>query len=163
MYNNTVFLRIRPFIEPVRQCSNCFKFGHKKEWCKAERKCINCGEKEHGRCEKNVRCANCDGLHKATFKRCPDHENNWQLKKIMAEENVSIFEAKELFKGLVKHTENIDINKTRDFPELKRKDPDLLGYKYRGEEYDIHNKRTKVSYADLVNQDKNNNENEKQV
>lgn len=81
LYNNSVALRIRPFIEPVRQCFNCFKFGHKKEWCKVDRKCINCGNREHGRCEKETKCVNCGGMHKATFKRCPDYEHNWMLKK----------------------------------------------------------------------------------
>lgn len=118
-----------------------------------QKKCINCGEKEHGRCEENVRCANCGGLHKATFKRCPDYEINWQLKKIMAEENVSIFEAKEIYKGKLMNTEYVDINKTREFPELRKRDPELSGYKYRNEDNDIHNKRTKVSYAGLVNRD----------
>lgn len=68
IYGNTIALRIRPFTELVRQCFNCFKFGHKKNWCKADRKCINCGQTEHGRCEKETRCANCAGMHKATLK-----------------------------------------------------------------------------------------------
>lgn len=136
LYRNTIYLKVRPFIEPVKQCFNCFKFRHKKEWCKGEKKCINCGEKEHGRCEENPRCANCLGMHKATFKRCPDYEVNWQLKKIMAEENVSIYEAKEIWKNRLLHNECIDIPSTKDFPELRKKDPVLEGYKYRNEDND---------------------------
>lgn len=69
IYGDMITLRIRPYIEPIRQCFNCFKFGHKKDWCKADRKCINCGEKEHGRCENETRCANCMRMHKTTFVR----------------------------------------------------------------------------------------------
>lgn len=130
-----------------------FQVWSQKRLVQRGKKCINCGEKEHSRCEENVRCANCGGLHKATFKGCPDYETNWQLKKIMAEENVSIFEAKEIFKGKLMNTECVDITMTREFPELRQRDPELAGYKYRNEDNGIHDRRTKVSYADLVNRD----------
>ncbi|RLU17302.1 hypothetical protein DMN91_009535, partial [Ooceraea biroi] len=41
--------RVRPYVEPVVQCFNCFMFGHVKGQCKREQKCIICGEKAHGK------------------------------------------------------------------------------------------------------------------
>lgn len=31
-YGSTIRLRVRPFIEPVKQCFGCFKFDHLKAW-----------------------------------------------------------------------------------------------------------------------------------
>lgn len=37
IYNRLVNLRVRPFIEAVKQCFNCFKFGHIKSVCRAKK------------------------------------------------------------------------------------------------------------------------------
>lgn len=52
--------------------------------------------------------------------------------------------------------ESMDISMSRQFPELRKKEPGLLGYKYRDEEDDIHVRRQKVSYADLVRDEEEN-------
>jgi hypothetical protein len=38
--------KVHPFIYRVRQCSNCWNFGHTHHRCKAPKKCNNC-EEEH--------------------------------------------------------------------------------------------------------------------
>lgn len=68
----------------------------------------------------------------------------------MAEENVSIYEAKEIAKGKIGQMESVDLSMTSQFPELRRKKPELFSYKYRDEEDDISGRRQKISYADLV-------------
>ncbi|XP_024879114.1 uncharacterized protein LOC112459309 isoform X1 [Temnothorax curvispinosus] len=53
IFNNMVGLRVRPYITQVRQCYNCFRYGHTKNACKSETKCIICGDKAHGQCSKS--------------------------------------------------------------------------------------------------------------
>lgn len=80
IYNRLVNLRVGPFIEAVKQCFNCFKFGHIKSAYRAKKKCINCN--------------NCEGSHKPTNRRCKKFIYNIEIKKTMAERNCSIQEAR---------------------------------------------------------------------
>lgn len=46
IFGGLMAVKVRPFMEPVKQCFNCFKFGHYKtdNECRAPRICIICGE-----------------------------------------------------------------------------------------------------------------------
>lgn len=48
LFEGVIRLRIRPFMEPVRQCFGCFQYGHFKRLCRADRKYIVCGEDSMG-------------------------------------------------------------------------------------------------------------------
>lgn len=41
-------IKIRPFIESVKQCYKCFKYGHLKAMYKSTQRCIRCSEESHG-------------------------------------------------------------------------------------------------------------------
>ncbi|XP_039306479.1 uncharacterized protein LOC120356765 [Solenopsis invicta] len=62
-------LKLRPYVEPVRQCFNCFQFGHFKAFCRNKTKCITCGDNRHGDCHKSTVCSNCEGDHRPTYKK----------------------------------------------------------------------------------------------
>lgn len=96
IYGGLTRLKVRPFVDNVLQCFRCYKFGHLMKHCRTRPMCIACGECFHGHCDREYRCVNCNGRHKATSKRCPVYEYNTELKKIMASNNVSINEAKEI-------------------------------------------------------------------
>lgn len=87
-----------------------------------------------------------------------DYEYNWLLKKTMAEENVSIYEASEIIKRNLQQSESLDITSTREFPELRRRELELLGYRNREEEENIFKTRNKVSYGDLLRREGNQKE-----
>lgn len=91
-------LRIRPYVEPVIQCFNCFMYGHVKAKCKKVQKCIVCGDREHGECTKSVYCINCGGEHKSTSRTCTEYKINKDIKGIMAQENMSYIEARNMYK-----------------------------------------------------------------
>ena len=97
--NLRIGLRIRPYIERVTQCFNCFMFGHIKTYCKNGVKCIICGKNSHGECTKPMSCRNCGGDHKATFRKCLVFLKNKDIKVIMAYNNISFTEAVKLIKG----------------------------------------------------------------
>jgi len=61
---------------PVRQCMNCFAYGHLKTTCKAEKKsrCTECGSNTHSfrECKSSVKkCLNCGGAHRTFANSCP--------------------------------------------------------------------------------------------
>ncbi|XP_039305606.1 uncharacterized protein LOC113004804 isoform X2 [Solenopsis invicta] len=96
--NLNIGLRIRPYVAPVIQCFNCFRFGHFKHQCKNEARCIVCGDNMHGDCNKPEACRNCEGAHRSTKRSCPVALRNKEIKTIMAYNNVTFFEAERLLK-----------------------------------------------------------------
>lgn len=46
-----------------------------------------------------MRCANCGGNHRAMDKKCVVFQESIEIKKVMAEQNVSGFEATRIVKG----------------------------------------------------------------
>lgn len=48
LWDNSFQIMVRSYIMPVKQCYNCFRYGHIKPWCKSEEKCTICGGAKHG-------------------------------------------------------------------------------------------------------------------
>ena len=68
-----VWLRVEPFVEAVKQCFRCLRFGHIQAGCKSiQRKCFICTKEFHGRCEENPRCMNCGGNHLSVTRELPN-------------------------------------------------------------------------------------------
>ncbi|KYQ48815.1 hypothetical protein ALC60_12130 [Trachymyrmex zeteki] len=80
IFDNRVKLRVRPYIQSVRQCYNCYKFGHIKQFYKSNTVCINCGREAHGL-------------------QCPVLEKNRNINTIMAYRNVSFYKARLILEG----------------------------------------------------------------
>ncbi|XP_077265724.1 uncharacterized protein LOC143899358 isoform X2 [Temnothorax americanus] len=99
IFNNMVGLRVRPYIMQVRQCYNCFRYGHTKNACKSETKCIICGDKAHGQCTKPVKCCNCDGSHRSTFRGCSIFAKNKKINVVKAHNNISFYRARKIVEG----------------------------------------------------------------
>lgn len=93
LYNGITRLKVRPFVEPVRQCFACLRFGHYQDVCKRYKTCITCGKAFHGPCEDTATCVNCGGNHKAMDKTCSVFQNNLEINRVKAENNISAYEA----------------------------------------------------------------------
>ncbi|XP_077282774.1 uncharacterized protein LOC143908831 isoform X2 [Temnothorax americanus] len=100
VFDKGIALRVRRYVPQVRQCFNCFRFGHTKLNCKSETRCIICGDKAHGRCEREQRCYNCGGQHKSTFKGCPQYDKTKNINIVMAHRNVSFYSARQIVEGV---------------------------------------------------------------
>lgn len=88
-------LNVVPYIKSVKQCFNCFRFGHTKKWCReSEKKCLRCGENFHGDCLKETKCINCGGNHTALDRSCGFSQLEIATNKIMAYKNLSFQEAR---------------------------------------------------------------------
>lgn len=96
IYDGISSFKVRPFVDNVLQCYNCYRYGHLAKHCRRGPVCIACGEEFHGNCNRAYRCSNCGGRHKATNKQCETYLNNRDLKRIMALENVNIKQAKNI-------------------------------------------------------------------
>lgn len=99
LWNRKVTIKVRPYIMPVKQCFKCFRYGHLKVLCKSEEICIICGDKAHGRCNKEAKCRNCGGQHRSTNRKCPVYEKNKSIQAIMAYHNISYGSAIRVLEG----------------------------------------------------------------
>ena len=92
-----VWLNVKPYIEAVKQCFKCLRYGHIQMGCRApERRCFICTKPYHGRCTENPRCCNCKGEHISTARECPHYQKEAAIKKIMAYKNTSYKVAAEM-------------------------------------------------------------------
>lgn len=94
-----------PFIQRVRRCANCQRFGHTAGLCKGASKkcyCESCGDLGHNKSDCTtavVKCINCirakltDINHKASDSGCPIFLRQKEIKKIMAALSLSPGEA----------------------------------------------------------------------
>lgn len=97
-----VSCQVQPFVQNVVQCRGCLRFGHYLDNCKSKNKiCDACGEacdeshSEQSCKEKQPFCINCKGEHKATDKeKCIKFEFEKKVKKLMADSNLSYWDAK---------------------------------------------------------------------
>lgn len=74
LYGGIVEIPIRPFVDSVVQCFQCYKFGHLREKYRGEKKCIICGKGYHGHCSNNKRYVNCGKEHKANDRSCSEYK-----------------------------------------------------------------------------------------
>lgn len=122
-------LPVVPYISPVTQCFNCLLFGHTKKLCKSKQRCFNCGDLENHEVEGsevgNSRLYDCQKKcfyckseeHSSTFKKCPEYERQQNIKKLMAFENISYFDANNMCKKTYLSENNFTMHPA-DFPLL---------------------------------------------
>ena len=88
--------RVEPYIKPptALQCFNCKRFGHTHKWCSRRSKCRYCAGEDHeeikcmlkGDLEK-YKCANCKGVHSATYHKCPEYTKHIRSRHQMRQSN----------------------------------------------------------------------------
>ena len=92
-------LEVRPYIPSPRKCFFCLRFGHVQDSCrrrlKGENKiCNNCGQEEHGDCNRPSFCVNCSENHPASFRYCDRYLLEKEIQTIRAKEHITFAEAK---------------------------------------------------------------------
>lgn len=95
IYGGFSGLRVRPFIESVILCYNCYGYRHLQKHCKSRKRCVICSEGFHGECRKDLKCSNCGGSHRPTDRNCEKFKLNSEIKKIMVVENVNVVEGRD--------------------------------------------------------------------
>lgn len=91
-------VRVEPYVFPVTQCSNCWRYGHTRKMCPSVKSyCPKCGGK-HDSCDITVyKCINCHENHMALDRTCPVYMKERRIRDIMAEFNCSYRKAMDIY------------------------------------------------------------------
>lgn len=148
LFEGAIRMKIRPFMEPVRQCFGCFQYGHFKRFCREDRKCMVCGEDIHGECHAEPKYINCGEKHKANDKqKCVLYEYNYNLKRVMADRNMSIHEARQVIrKPYLKR----EVEWRRGLLEEQEENREKRKEEDRRNTYRMEAKKRQMSYAEVV-------------
>lgn len=90
--------KVKPYVQKVVLCYNCWRYGHLASQCKSKLRCLKCGNNHNSNecdSEDPIKCFYCDSIkHTANeTKKCPEFERQKQIKKYMSNQNVSYKEA----------------------------------------------------------------------
>jgi len=93
--------RVRPYINRVRKCFNCFRWGHSAIFCRSKETCSRCGEEHNSEvCNSDAHCCiNCKGAHHPFDMDCPIFNKYKIINATMAYCNINQFKAKKLIKA----------------------------------------------------------------
>lgn len=62
------------YVQKVRTCMNCFRYGYSTNQCRSKSKYQNCAQNTHGNnesCTNSTKCLNCSQTHPALSPSCP--------------------------------------------------------------------------------------------
>jgi len=92
--------KVRPYINKIRKCYNCFKWGHSSTFCRNSSACSGCGfSHESEDCSnESFNCPDCKQLHAPFETICPIFRKYEIVNAVMAYCNVSQFIAKKQIK-----------------------------------------------------------------
>lgn len=125
--------KVELYIFPVKQCMNCWGYGHKKDQCKRVAKCRSCGEEKHQDECRMVKCINCGGNHKATERECPMRQEQREITEVMQREKISFGEARK--KCIRENTFDILPDDETEFPILTQQQRRMNTGSQRGSQY----------------------------
>lgn len=114
--------QVKPYIYRVTQCLRCLRFAHIGRQCKGQARCSKCSENHPSdQCSdssKFVKCANCNGPHRATDFSCPIYQEQKLIKIYMAFNNTDYHTARKNYK---KYSEAVitPSSYAKDFPPLE--------------------------------------------
>ncbi|KAH1021887.1 hypothetical protein HUJ04_011371 [Dendroctonus ponderosae] len=118
---------VLPYVAPVTQCFNCLLYGHTQKLCKnKKKKCFNCGEEDTHSNTTNeqsityscmTKCIHCKSReHRSSSKTCPEFNRQRDIKRLIAYENITFFDANRLCPKPLSTEEHI--LHPQDFPNL---------------------------------------------
>lgn len=106
--------KIQLYIPQPMQCKNCLRYGHSGNQCRGKKRCFKCGdEHEPDTCKNEISCIFCKTDHMATSKTCDEYIRQKNIKRLMAVNNISYFEARKLMPKYP-NANDTTINRTAD-------------------------------------------------
>ena len=94
-----LYFDVRPYIPAPKRCFYCHRFGHVNDNCRRRLKgdkkiCYNCGQDEHGECERTSFCVNCRENHPSVSKTCDRYVLEREILAVRSKEHITYIEAK---------------------------------------------------------------------
>ncbi|KMQ85763.1 pol-like protein, partial [Lasius niger] len=100
---------VSPYVSRASLCHSCFRFGHIKDNCKSQPRCVHCGEKGHSfsknHCpcfEEAPRCVNCKENHRADASNCPEFAIQEEIREYAAHRNLTLRDASKVIRATVR-------------------------------------------------------------
>ncbi|XP_052745970.1 uncharacterized protein LOC128199646 [Bicyclus anynana] len=120
IYAYYTLMVVEKYLLPTIQCHSCCRFGHVKLQCRSKPRCFKCGQEHFGEScqltENALSCVLCTGKHQATYKDCPEHQRQRNIKIMMSENNISYIEAANIVPPVRKAYSYADISATMFAP-----------------------------------------------
>lgn len=122
---------VEPWIYPVVKCFACLRFGHVADQCKGKLRCSRCGLEghDHEKCSSESQfCIQCQSTdHHSNSRKCPAYVRQYNIKKVMAIENLSFKEAEYVadnpsYAKVATHNRFSILNNDENFPSLPKQD-----------------------------------------
>lgn len=94
-----MLFEVEPSVRSPVQCNRCLRFGHTQKFCRSDSRCSHCGGTKHSIAECSTiqatdpSCFYCKLPHLATDRICREWLVQKDIKKIMANENISYQDA----------------------------------------------------------------------
>ena len=91
--------KVKQYIPRPKRCFYCQDFGHVLSSCRRKESgkkpiCVNCGELEHGHCQKDPKCVHCGGTHLSSFSKCDVYVMEQEIQAVRIVEKLSFAEAR---------------------------------------------------------------------
>ncbi|XP_065091068.1 uncharacterized protein LOC135712034 [Ochlerotatus camptorhynchus] len=111
------------YIFPIRQCRNCWRFGHGAKFCTSRARCANCGGTHStADCNMDVKCPNCKLRHGASDIECLERKRHVKIRETMRERQITFTQAETHFPKLQNRFNLLDQlgdeGNEGDFPRL---------------------------------------------
>lgn len=105
------------YIFPVRQCRQCWRFGHAIKQCRSRPRCRKCGGRHlEEECEDQEKCVNCGRNHDAQARECPERIRRWKiLEKV--KDGKTFAEAENIYPKLSNRFANLEVEEEEDQEE----------------------------------------------
>ena len=109
-------LPVDTYVERIRQCGNCGKYGHSTKICRNKTICLQCSN-EHPTQEcdnvtegiRNYKCVNCGLPHNANARICPVYKREENIRTKISELKINRYDAIQILEGTTSYA---DITRT---------------------------------------------------
>lgn len=118
--------QVNTFIQRVVLCYNCFRYGHTKQQCKSNSRCLKCGDSKHKleECKtEETKCFHCKGEHLPNeTRKCLEFSRQKQIKQSMAENNLPYKDAEKSLPKKTYASVLINVSKSQSDVDLQSVD-----------------------------------------
>lgn len=105
------------YVYPIRQCQNCWRYGHKTTTCSSSPRCKACsGKHKQGECSGPKKCVNCRKEHCADDRSCEERKRRQNILQAMKEKKITYTDAEKEYPKLENRFELLEVEEQEHEP-----------------------------------------------